>query len=295
MNKDNLLTIMTPTYNRAKMLPSLYESLCNQTSNNFIWLIVDDGSIDNTKEVVNSFIKDQKIQIEYYYEVNAGKYVAHNKGVEVCSTELFVCVDSDDILLPQAVEKIENTWKSVKDNYVGGIVSPKEMDGYSYFNNPPKTCKLMDLYNSKYLVGETVLVYKSSLLKEHLFPVIPGEKFMSESVLYNILDQKCKLVILNDYIYKAEYQEDGLTRNIQKIHWKNPRSTLLMYKSNAAYDTRFINAAKSYGCYLAWKKIRKLPDCIENWKVSRIVQFVGVMFLPHYIKLFKEQSMEFNY
>lgn len=200
MNKDNLLTIMTPTYNRAKMLPSLYESLCNQTSNNFIWLIVDDGSIDNTKEVVNSFLKDQKIQIEYYYEVNAGKYVAHNKGVEVCSTELFVCVDSDDILLPQAVEKIENTWKSVKDNYVGGIVSPKEMDGYSYFNNPPKTCKLMDLYNSKYLVGETVLVYKSSLLKEHLFPVIPGEKFMSESVLYNILDQKCKLLSINYYV-----------------------------------------------------------------------------------------------
>lgn len=118
---------------------------------------------------------------------------------------------------------------------------------------------------------------------------------MSESVLYNILDQKCKLFILNDYIYKAEYQEDGLTRNIQKIHWKNPRSTLLMYKSNAAYDTKFINAAKSYGCYLAWKKIRKLPDCIENWKVSWIVQFVGVMFLPHYIKLFKEQSQEFNY
>lgn len=296
MNKDNLLTIMTPTYNRAKMLPSLYESLCNQTSKNFIWLIIDDGSKDKTEEVVNAYKKEKRLNIQYYYQKNSGKYVAHNTGVLMCSTELFLCVDSDDELLPHAVEIIEHTWKGIKgDSQIVGIVSPREMEGHSYFSDPPQRGKLMDLYNSGSLVGETALVFRSCILKENLFPVIADEKFMSEDVLYNILDQRYELFVLNEFIYRAEYQDDGLTRNIQRIHWLNPRSTLLMYKSNAAYDTKFINAAKSYGCYLAWKKIRKLPDCIENWKVSRIVKFVGVMFLPHYIKLFKEQSKEFNY
>ena len=275
------------------MLSGLYKSLCKQTSKNFIWLLIDDGSTDNTEEYIKKLICEHKINIMYHYQNNGGKYVAHNTGVKMCSTELFLCVDSDDELLPQAVEKIEYIWGFIKENSnIGGIVTPKEMNGCSYFINPPKMSKLMDLYNRKNLVGETALVFRSSILKEILFPVNLNEKFMSEDVLYNLLDQKYELFVLNDFIYRAEYQDDGITKNIQRIHWKNTQNTLLMYKSNAAYQSSFTKAVKSYGCYLAWKKIRNLPDCNQNWKISLKVKFFGSLLFHHYYKLFGTQEKE---
>lgn len=293
MNEKKLLTVVTPTYNRAKMLLNLYESLEKQTSNNFIWLIIDDGSTDNSKEIIKSFISKDKVRIKYHYQTNAGKYVAHNTGVNMCTTELFLCVDSDDILFPEAVEIIENTWQIIKnDVHLAGIVSPKEMDGFSFFKNPPRTGRLMDLYNSGALVGETALVFRSSILKGNLFPVIENEKFMSESILYNLIDQKYELYILNKFIYRAEYCDNGLTRNIRKIHWENPRSTLLMYKSNAAYESNFIKAIKSYGSYLAWKRNRNIRDVFVHWKVPFRVKIFGVLLYAHYAKLFRKQEKE---
>lgn len=295
MNKNIQLTIVTPTYNRAKMLPNLYRSLCEQTSKNFIWLIIDDGSKDNTEEVVKAYKKEKRLNIQYYYQKNSGKYVAHNTGVLMCSTELFLCVDSDDELLPHAVEIIEHTWEGIKgDTQIVGIVSPKEMDGHSYFSDPPQRGKLMDLYNSGSLVGETALVFRSCILKENLFPVITDEKFMSEDVLYNILDQRYELFVLNEFVYRAGYQDDGLTRNIQRIHWLNPKSTLLMYENNAAYQTCFTKAVKSYGSYLAWKKYRKLSSCASNCRVPIKVKFFGLLLFYHYYKLFEEQEKELN-
>ncbi len=107
-----LLTVFTPTYNRGYCLRNLYESLKRQTSNNFLWLVIDDGSNDNTKELCLEFQKENRVEMVYYYQQNGGKHVAHNKAVEICQTELFLCVDSDDILSDQAVETIENAYKT---------------------------------------------------------------------------------------------------------------------------------------------------------------------------------------
>ena len=96
MNKLKRLTIFTPTYNRDQLLPKLYASLCQQTNKNFVWSIVDDGSTDGTKSLIREYINENKIDIVYFYQKNSGKYVAHNTGVLRCTTELILCVDSDD-------------------------------------------------------------------------------------------------------------------------------------------------------------------------------------------------------
>ena len=103
---DTKLTIFTPAYNRAYTLPTLYESLLEQTCKDFIWIIVNDGSSDNTDKVVSEWLRDNKVNIIYQKQTNQGKMAAHNTGVTMCTTEYFVCIDSDDHLVPDAVEYI---------------------------------------------------------------------------------------------------------------------------------------------------------------------------------------------
>ena len=104
--REEKLTIFTPTYNRAYTLKKLYASLIEQINQNFEWLIVDDGSTDNTEEVVKQWVDEKKITIRYFKQRNGGKQRAHNKGVEICNTELFICVDSDDYIVKDSVDKI---------------------------------------------------------------------------------------------------------------------------------------------------------------------------------------------
>lgn len=293
---DQLLTIFTPTYNRSKMLKNLYSSLCRQTNKSFKWLIIDDGSQDDTKGLVEGFKNDKLLEIEYYYQVNSGKYIAHNLGVKKCNTELFVCVDSDDILYDNAVERTIAFWKSHNsDERIAGIVSPKDMNGNSYFLNPPNKDTLMHLYDSGSLIGETMLVYRTSILKQFLFPEITGEKFMSENVIYYQIDMNYYLAVQNEYLYYAEYQNDGITRSIAKTHWNNPNSTLFMYKTIAHFHCNPITASKACGCYFAWKSIRKLNDNNEIRRHLPIsVLLGGVCLFPHYYCLFMKQKKEYS-
>lgn len=292
MNK--IITVFTPTFNRGDMLIKLYKSLCKQTNQSFIWLIVDDGSKDDTKEIVNKFMLDKIIDIYYYQQDNAGKYVAHNTGVKLCCTELFVCVDSDDYLLPNAIERTIEFWETIRlDKNIAGIVSPKDMDGKSFFKNPPSSDTLMHLYDSRALVGETMLVYRTSILKKYLFPEIDGEKFMSENIIYYQIDQHYNLAVQNEYLYSAEYLDNGITKNIAKTHWKNPKSTLLMYKSIVQYHYNNMTRIKALGCYYAWKSVRELKD-IKIDHIPLLIRIGGILLYGHYYCLFIKQKKEYN-
>ena len=114
-----LLTVCTPTYNRAHTLPRLYESLVRQTSQDFEWLVVDDGSTDNTRELVDGWVAEGRIRIRYVYKENGGKPSAHNLGVRMAAGELFFCVDSDDYLTDNAVEVIRNNSEKLTYKNVG--------------------------------------------------------------------------------------------------------------------------------------------------------------------------------
>lgn len=286
------ITVMTPVFNRPELLSKLYISLVNQNCKDFYWLIVDDGSDEITKNTIKDIQSENSLCIEVIEQENSGKYTAHNTGVKNCRTELFVCVDSDDELFPNAIEKILDFWQNCgKTADICGIVSPKSMSGKSYFKNPPKESSLMDLYNKGQLVGETMLVFRTEVLKKYLFPEIKGEKFMSECVIYNQIDKKYKLAVLNEYLYKAEYQSDGLTLNIEKIHDKNPVTTLIMFRSEAAFNNNFIKSAKSFGAYLAWKKVKSLKS-YDKYPVKICVRIAGTFLKPHYELLFKRKETE---
>lgn len=259
----SILTIFTPTYNRAYILPKLYESLIKQTNKNFIWLIVDDGSDDNTKGLVNKWIKESIINIEYIKQENQGKHIAHNTGVDNCKTELFFCVDSDDYLLENAVEDIYHDYCNIQDRNIAGIVAIKmTKDRKPIGTNMPvhiEYSSLSDLYEKYKFKGDTALVFKTGILKKYKFPKINGEKFVGEEYIYCQIDEKYKLFISNSKYYICEYLDDGYTTNIFKLIANNPRGYMELKKiklkltKNLKYKYRTA-ALYVVGCWLSNEK-----------------------------------------
>jgi len=233
------ITIFTPTYNRAYILDMLYKSLLKQTNKNFVWLIVDDGSSDDTKKSVKKWIEENLIKIEYIFQENSGKSQAHNLGVEMTKTKLFVCVDSDDYLTQDAVEKILDTWNNINKDYIGIIAFKGRKDGTSVTKVKDNYIDSMTMRRGfrKYgLKGDTMLVFKTSIIKKYKFPKFEGEKFVPESYLYDQLDNEGKMFLLREILYICEYLDDGYTNNMAKIIVRNKEGYIAYIKQRIKLD-----------------------------------------------------------
>lgn len=228
---EDLVTVFTPTYNRASTLTRLYMSLCEQTCKIFQWLIVDDGSIDGTERLVREWLRDSRIKIRYYKQANKGKSMAHNRGVELTNTELFVCVDSDDYLTIDAIEKVSRCWKTVKNKNSGciGILAFRmstDAKPITQIEHKIEYSTLMNAYRYCGLSGDTMLVYRTNVISKYRFPEFENEKFVPESYLYDLLDREGELYIFREKLYYSEYLDDGYTKNIRKTICKNPNGYL---------------------------------------------------------------------
>ncbi len=252
------LTIFTPTYNRAYILPNLYRTLISQTSDEFIWMIIDDGSNDETEMLVQSWIDENKLEIIYYKQENGGKQRAHNTAVKLCTTECFLCVDSDDYLIDTAVEVLKYRWDEVRsDLHICGIIALKGYDEKTPMGSPlPKGIKespLTSLYQQYGFTGETALMFRTDLIKDYPYPVAEGEKFITESYLYLQLDQHYTMAILDEIINICGYQDDGYTKNIYKVFVKNPISYMRLKKLSmdlaSSPKYRFLNAINLLSAY----------------------------------------------
>lgn len=230
------LSIITPTYNRGHLIEKLFLSLENQNNKEFIWIIVDDGSSDNTKDMVDSFINRKTINIKYIYQQNSGKFSALNKAIKASKSELFICVDSDDYLLQDAVEIILNKWKEYREEEdIIGMVAPRVFkDGELSGNEMPKGVYSLthnELYYKYGKTGETALIFKTLILNQNLIET-NEEKFLSEEILYDKLDSIGKLKVINNTFYvMGEYLSDGLTKNYFKLWQKSPENTIMFLKS----------------------------------------------------------------
>ena len=229
-----LITIFTPTYNRKYKLPQLYKSLCEQTCKDFVWLIVDDGSSDGTEELVRSWMEDHELEIKYHYQQNGGKMRAHNKGAELCETEYFVCIDSDDYLSSPSVIKdtlgfLEQNKELLERDDVSGVVSYRKMLSGSQ-GKFPENVKLATLteLNAGYR-GETTLMFKTDVLRLYPFPVVEGEKFLTENFVYDQLDERYKLLVFPYYSQDCEFHPDGITSNAWDVLYKNPKGYRMYY------------------------------------------------------------------
>ena len=264
MQLEEKISVFTPTFNRAYILSRLYDSLIKQTNKSFIWIIVDDGSTDNTEEFVKIWQEERKIQIKYYKQENGGKQRAHNKGVEVCDTELFICVDSDDYLIEDAIQILIETWDGIENKQnISGIVGLRGKDKDTALGTRmPKNldkASLNDLYKKHGFRGDTALLFRTDILKKFPFYVVEGEKFIGEGYIYLQIDQNYSLYLLNKIIYICEYLEDGYTTNVRKLIKKNPKGYMVLNKQSALYSESIKGKYESsikymIGCILSNEK-----------------------------------------
>lgn len=234
-----LITVFTPTYNRGYILSQLYQSLVNQTNQSFIWLIVDDGSTDQTEQLVRQWIIESKIKIEYYYQTNQGKSMAHNRGVSLTRTELFACVDSDDYLASCAIEKILLVWENKTERYTGILAFKGYSSGDPVTEIKNSNCESSTLKNAYVihgLVGDTMLIFRTDIISKYEFPFFPGEKFVPESYLYDLIDQHGELILLKKVLYYCEYLEDGYSKNLARFLKNNPQGYLAYITQRLRFD-----------------------------------------------------------
>lgn len=243
-----MITVFTPTYNRGYIIERLYKSLCNQTYSDFEWLVVDDGSQDNTGDLFKKIINEKQINIKYIKTTNGGKHRAINHGIKLAKGELFFIVDSDDYLTDNSLERINYWYKTIenKDNFCGVsglMISP---DG-KLFGVKKKfdVIDCTDIQIRKYLDGDRAQVYKTSILAQYPFPEYEGEKFISEGIVWYRMAQKYKVRFFYEGIYVAEYRPDGLTYNIRKNHRNSPKGSMIMFKERMLYDDFFKERVKA--------------------------------------------------
>ena len=239
------ITVFTPTYNRAYIIENLYRSLQRQTFRDFEWLIVDDGSSDNTEEVVSVWQGEgNDFPIRYFKKENGGKCRAINYGVDRAEGELFFNVDSDDYLLDDALEKIDRWERELpRDRKFCGVVgnlgtSPTETPNTPW-PEPYRDASLLERYPEACahpIDGERAWVFYTESQKEYKYPEFEGENFITPAVTWNRMAHDGYLVrIFDDIIWVYEYQPDGLTMQGNMRFIKNPAGHGLSIREKAEF------------------------------------------------------------
>jgi glycosyltransferase, group 2 family protein len=277
-----LITVFTPTYNRAKLLPRLHKSLQEQTNKDFEWVIVDDGSTDNTKEVIDNIIiqQDNDFPIRYFYKENGGKHTAINQGVKLALGELFLILDSDDSLPIYSLEKIQTFYKENKGqlNFGGVCGLMGHHDGTRIGSGFPSKALYANTIELRYkyqITGDLLEIFKTDVLKEYPFPEITGERFCPEALLWNRIARKYKLYCFKEIIYFRDYLDGGLTDKIIEIRMKSPIATTICY--GEMLDLHIPIKSKIKAAINYWR----FYFCIEDKsKIRKRINLLWVGLLP---------------
>ncbi len=276
-------TIFTPTYNRKEFLTKLYGSLKKQTYKDFEWIVVDDGSSDGTKEIVQNFIDEKKLDIKYYYKENGGKQRAYNYGAEKACGELFICLDSDDEYVADGLEIIEKYWKKYEQNEeIAGMgylsVYPNEKVIGTEFPENEMIATQFDIYNKYKVKGDKGLMFRTSVIKKYPFPVFYEEKFITEAIVYNRISEKYKMLYVNEKIEIKEYQEDGLTSGYNDLLLRNPKGQALYHNEKNRHYMNFREKLLNNAVYYKFCRIAGY-SFLKMWKES-ISKMFFLMALP---------------
>ena len=233
------ISILTPTYNRAKLLNRLYKSLVENTKYNveIEWLIMDDGSNDNTSQEVEKFIKENKFDIQYYSQENKGKMVAINNLIGYATGDLIIECDSDDYFKNNAFLTIKNTFNEMDDNTYALCYLKYDQNECNIGNLfKQKETTMFDLYFKQGEDGEKVLVYNAKIRKQFSYELENNEKFITEARMYHKMDMQYKIKCFNEPIMICEYQEEGYSKNIIEVFKKNPFGYYQYFKEIFEHD-----------------------------------------------------------
>ena len=249
MKEKLKISILTPTYNREKLLPNLYNSLIINSKFNLDieWIIMDDGSTDNTKQLIENYMKEQKIEIRYFTQKNQGKMAAINNIVEKATGDLIIECDSDDYFTSSAFEVIKNAYnKYIQEKNVYALCflkyDQKGKNMGNIFRNEKTT--MFDLYFKEGETGEKALVFFTNVRKKYKYKIEKKEKFVTEARMYHEMDLNYKIICINEPIMICEYKEDGYTQNIKEQFCNNPYGYYEYFKEIFKQDLSGINFKK---------------------------------------------------
>lgn len=251
--KHPFITILTPTYNRASLLPRLFDSLLRQTNNDFEWIVVDDGSTDDTREVVAN-LKEKcggAFPMGYVYKANGGKHMAINIGAERARGELLFIADSDDLLTDDALETVANSWHDISDDKsfagIAGLditMDTREVIG-SGLPQEHIDCNAIDIRYRHHVTGDMKEVFRTEVLREFPFPEFAGERFCPEQLVWFRMARRYRLRYINKPIYIADYQPDGITAGITRARMRNPSASMLTYAELTECPVPFLVKVKA--------------------------------------------------
>lgn len=251
--KHPFITILTPTYNRASLLPRLFDSLLRQTNKDFEWIVVDDGSTDDTREVVAN-LKEKcggAFPLGYVYKANGGKHMAINIGAERARGELLFIADSDDLLTDDALETVANSWHDISDDKsfagIAGLditMDTREVIG-SGLPQEHIDCNAIDIRYRHHVTGDMKEVFRTEVLREFPFPEFTGERFCPEQLVWFRMARRYRLRYINKPIYIADYQPDGITAGITRARMRNPSASMLTYAELTECPVPFLVKVKA--------------------------------------------------
>ena len=228
------LTVFTPTFNRSDTLPRLYMSLLAQERGSFEWLIIDDGSTDGTTELVRSWQAEGKLRIRYIWQANQGKHVAHNKAVLAARGKYFVCIDSDDWMVEGAVSRLMACLDELPAEAAGLVFPRSQASVKAGGQEPPwpipdaEIIDFSDIRMAWGFSGETTIVCDTERLREHPFPVFPGETYPFEDIAYLGMKGDLRFVARREPLVGFAYRDDGLTHAGFAKWLANPQGALAM-------------------------------------------------------------------
>lgn len=297
-----MISILSPCYNRAYILPKAYESLLRQSSRNFQWIIIDDGSTDGTRELVGKWIAEDRFPIEYHYKENGGKHTALNLGFSVAKGELILILDSDDHLAEDAVATIEHEWNALEASERTEIAGIDFLRGYASSGEPIGSKFPSDHYRADTIrlrtrdrvKGDKCEVYRTDILKKNPFPVFENERFLTEEVLWNRIAKMYEMIHINKIIYYGEYLEDGLTVGRKSKHpTVDIKGSILNHHEKTSKHFPFrtrVGSMKKYISLSLWNT--KLLQIVRKADHPILCVFVFPLGIVHHMKeRFKARSL----
>ncbi len=295
------ITVFTPTYNRAYIISNLYLSLKRQIFRDFEWLVIDDGSTDETETLFEQWkSREKEFTIRYYKQKNGGKCRAINRALDLAEGELFFTVDSDDYLTDDALIKVNRWFKEIAgDNHLAGIVANRgDSCGHTKNYCFPESYldkSLLDIYSFKrhgkrVFDGERAFVFYTDFHRKYLYPEFENENFMTEAVVWNrMANDGYKMRFYNDIIWVYEYKDDGLTKAGSKMFLNNPQGYGLWLKEKAEFEHISIKEKLkmyyTFTCDLSeLYDSKKIAKCIMVPRflisVMKMLHKIGYVFRP---------------
>lgn len=289
------LSIITPTYNRAKELKVCYETLVKQPNQDFEWIIVDDGSTDETFDLVASWIKQNSITIKYFKQKNLGRYMALNKGVEEADGYLSMYMDSDDWFVDDAIQTIKESWESLSEELQEKLCGLSFLcyDDFGnligdYYPKDNYVSNFFDIRMIDNIKGDKKELVKTEILKQFTFPYFEGQKRMPTTyVLYGI-SKKYPAIFINKVVIYKQYIQTGWSKNIDKVRMNNAITSKEYYKYiiNLYYPFKYIKALGFFTNYFRYSfhTHTSLNEAISKVKLSVLLPTGLILGYVLYLK-----------